>query len=336
MLRVVTEKLLSGESLGFEQSYESLCNILQGGCSEVAVAGFLTAMAAKGEQASEIAGMARALREHAVAVRCVSERVVDVVGTGGDGRSTFNISTAAALVAAGAGVAVAKHGNRAITSKCGSADVLAELGVNLEASPEVTARCIDEAGMGFMFAPRYHPTMRYVQPVRKALGFRTVFNVLGPLANPAAVQYMMVGVAKPYLLGVMAEALKLLGIRRAFIVHGAGSDEVSVCGPTDMVELNEGVISSHTIDYNDYGINKASWADVAGGTVQENADMIREILAGKLAGPRRDVVVLNAAVAVMLAGKAGGILEGVEMARESIDSGKAAGVLSRLVKISND
>ena len=232
MLREVTEKLLKKESLSFEEAQATLNHILDGQSSEAATAGFLTALAGKGETAAEVAGMARALRDHAVPVRPTAKPIVDIVGTGGDGQHTFNISTTAALVAAGAGVAVAKHGNRAITSKCGSADVLAELGVKIDAAPEVIARCIDEANIGFMFAPNHHPAMKYVQPIRKALGFRTVFNVLGPLANPAAAPIQVTGVAQPFLLDVMAEALKLLGLQRAMVVHGDGMDEFSTSGPT--------------------------------------------------------------------------------------------------------
>jgi anthranilate phosphoribosyltransferase len=335
MLRDVTEKLLRKESLSFDEAQGTLNHILGGNCNEVETAGFLTALAAKGETAAEVAGMARALRDHAVPVRPTVKPIVDIVGTGGDGQQTFNISTTAALVAAGAGVAVAKHGNRAITSKCGSADVLAELGVKIDAAPEVIARCIDEANIGFMFAPNHHPAMKYVQPIRKALGFRTVFNVLGPLANPAAAPIQVTGVAQPFLLDVMAEALKLLGVERALVVHGSGMDEFSTSGPTEIAELADGKITRQTLDYRDYGFAEAKVSDLAGGTLADNVAITRGILAGEDSGPRRDVVVFTAAAALMICGKAPGFAEGIQLASESINSSKAEGALEKFIKISN-
>ncbi len=335
MLREPTEKLLSKTDLSFSEAQAALNSILEGQCEPAAVAGFLTALAAKGETAQEVAGMARAMRDHAVPVRPKTGPLVDIVGTGGDHSGTFNISSTASLVAAGAGVRVAKHGNRAITSQCGSADILAALGVKIDAAPAVIERCIDEAGMGFMFAPSHHPTMKYVQPIRKALGFRTVFNILGPLANPASVPLQIIGAAKPYLLPVMIEALKLLGVRRAMVVHGDGTDEFTICGPTDMMELRDGEISRHTIDYSDYGFARASLDDLKGGTLEENAAIARGILDGKITGPRRDIVVLNAAAAIMLAGVAPGITQGVAAAQASIDSGKAKAVLEKMAAISH-
>ena len=335
MLRQITEKLLVGKDLGFAEANGAVNLILDGKCSEAAIAGFLTALAAKGETASEVAGMAKGLRDHAVPVRPNVAPLVDIVGTGGDGQSTFNISTTAALVAAGAGVSVAKHGNRAITSKCGSADLLAGLGVKIDAPPEVIQRCIDEANIGFMFAPSHHPTMKYVQPIRKELGFRTVFNVLGPLANPANVEIIIVGVAKPYLLEIMAEALKQLGIGRAMVVHGEGMDEFTICGPTDIAEVRDGQISRHTVDYSDYGIARASVEDFICKTPDDNIAITRGILQGNITEPQRDVVVFNAAAAIMIAGKAPGFAEGIAQADESITSGKAQQALDKLVEISN-
>ncbi len=335
MLRELTEKMLAKEDLSFTESHQALNGILEGQCSEVGIAGFLTALAAKGEQAEEVAGMARSLRDHAIAVCPKSRGLVDVVGTGGDGQGTFNISTTAALVAAGAGVKVAKHGNRAITSQCGSADVLAELGVKIDAAPAIIERCIDEANIGFMFAPNHHPAMKYVQPIRKALGFRTVFNVLGPLANPANVPLQIIGVAKPGLMEVMAEALRLLKTKRAMVVHGNGTDEFTVCGPTDIVELREGEITRHTVDYSDYGLERANITDLAGGTLANNVAITRGIVANETTGPCRDVVLLNAAAVLMLSGLAFGLVEGLALARESVESGKAQQALEKLVAISN-
>ncbi|MBN2376596.1 MAG: anthranilate phosphoribosyltransferase [Sedimentisphaerales bacterium] len=335
MLREFTEKILRDEDLSFDDAQAALNGILDGNCNEVEIAGFLTALAAKGETAAEVAGMARSLRDHAVPVRPKTGPLVDVVGTGGDGQSTFNISTTAALVAAGAGVKIAKHGNRAITSKCGSADVLAELGVKIDAAPEVIEKCIDEANIGFMFAPCHHPTMKYVQPIRKALGFRTVFNVLGPLANPAQAPLMIVGVAKAYLLDIMADALNLLGVERVMVVHGEGMDEFTTCGPTDIAEVRNGKISRHTIDYSDYGLAKASLDDLAGGSLEKNLQITRGIVENQISGPCRDIVEFNAAAAIMVSGQAPGFFEAIEMANEAISSGAVKNTLKKFVEISN-
>ena len=335
MLLEVTEKLLAKRNLSFDEAHAALNAILQGRCTEVSIAGFLTAMASKGEAADEMAGMAQALRDHAVPVRPQVAPLVDIVGTGGDGQSTFNISTTAALVAAGAGVPIAKHGNRAITSRCGSADLLAGLGVKIDAQPEVIEKCIEQANIGFMFAPNHHPTMKYVQPIRKALGFRTAFNVLGPLANPANVSRQIIGVAKPYLLDIMIGALKKLGVERAMVVHGEGMDEFTICGPTDVVEYRQGNISRHTVDYSDYGIGKATVNDVIGGSLEDNVEITRGILENRIAGAPREVVVFNAAAAIMLGDKAPGLADGVALAQQSIGSGSAAKALDKLVEISN-
>ncbi|MBN1436530.1 MAG: anthranilate phosphoribosyltransferase [Sedimentisphaerales bacterium] len=335
MLLEVTKKVLAGENLSFLEANAAVNSILDGSCSEVAVAGFLTAMAAKGEIGEEVAGMARALRDHAVPVRPKSAPLLDIVGTGGDGSGTFNISTTTAFVVAGAGVAVAKHGNRAITSQCGSADILHGLGVKIDAAPDVIERCIDEAGIGFMFAPNHHPTMKYVQPVRKALGFRTVFNVLGPLANPANVSMQVVGVAKPELLTTMAEALKTLGVKRAMVVYGDGMDEFTTCGPSDIMELRDGKLTSHVIDYSDYGLARASLEDIKGGSLEDNVALTRGILDGSMRNFCTDVVLFNAAASIMMVGKASGIAEGLELARTSIADGAAMQCLENMVEISN-
>lgn len=334
MIKELTEKLIRKENLTFVEAQGVLNSILDGQCHEIAIAGFLTALAAKGETAVEMAGMARAMRDHAVPVRPQVGPLVDIVGTGGDGSSTFNISTTAALVAAGAGAYLAKHGNRAITSKCGSADLLAALGVKIDAAPAVVERCIEQAHIGFMFAPSHHPAMKYVQPIRKALGFRTAFNVLGPLANPANVPLQIIGAARPYLLPVMIEALQLLGVRRAMVVHSEGTDEFTNCGPTDIMELREGQISRHTVDYSDYGLPHATLEDLRGGSLEDNVTITRGILAGTVQGPRRDVVLLNAAAVLMVAGMAAGFIEGIALARESIDVGKAQATLEKLVHTS--
>jgi anthranilate phosphoribosyltransferase len=313
----------------------ALGTILQGQCEPVSIAGFLTALAAKGETAEEVAGMAQAMRDHAVVVTPKSKDTIDIVGTGGDGRSTFNISTTTALVVAGCGVKVAKHGNRAITSKCGSADILAQLGVKIDAAPETIARCIDEANIGFMFAPAHHPAMKYVQPIRKELGFRTVFNVLGPLSNPARVPAQFTGVAKPELISVMAEALKRLGLKRAMVVHCDGMDELTTGAPAKIAQLVDGKITEEEVNARDFGLASASEADIRGGSLEDNERITRSIVNGGDTSPRLDVVLFNAAGGLMVAGMAKDFTEGVAIARQSITSGNAQESLERFVEISN-
>jgi anthranilate phosphoribosyltransferase len=260
-MAVITEyiqPLLEGESLSFEQATSLLDIIFEGEIPEVQIAAFLTAMRAKGATAPELAGLAKSLRSHAVAVKVDVDNLVDTCGTGAAAIKTFNISTASALVAAGAGVYVAKHGNRGITSKCGSADVLEELGVKIDASAEVVAECIRQAHIGFMFAPMFHPAMKYVQPIRKSLGFRTVFNLLGPLANPANADAQVLGVAEENLMQIVVEALKLLDICYAMVVHSNGMDEMSTTGVTKIVELKDGQIAGKEINPEDLGITLGS------------------------------------------------------------------------------
>jgi anthranilate phosphoribosyltransferase len=329
------EPLLRGENLTFEQAGKVLDIIFEGQVPEVQIAAFLTAMRCKPATAAELAGLARSLREHAVKVDAGIDNLVDTCGTGGAAVKTFNISTTAALVAAGAGVNVAKHGNRGITSKCGSADVLSELGVNIEAGPEIVARCIKEAGIGFMFAPKYHPAMKYVQPVRKALGFRTVFNFLGPLANPAGAQAQVLGVADEALMSVVAEALNLLGVQRAMILHSNGLDEISTMGPTKITELKAGKLTEWTLNPKDYVVRAATLDSLSGGDAKSNAEIAKNILSGKDKGPRKDIVVLNAAAAIIVGGLADDFASAVRIADQSIGSGAAMRRLDAMVKISN-
>lgn len=329
------EPLLRGENLTQEQATKVLDIIFEGQIPEIQISAFLTAMRCRPTTAAELAGLAKSLRAHAVRVDAGIDNLVDTCGTGGAAVKTFNISTAAAIVAAGAGVHVAKHGNRAITSKCGSADVLGELGVNIEAGPEVVGRCIREAGIGFMFAPRYHPAMKYVQPVRKALGFRTVFNFLGPLANPAAVSAQVLGVADQTLMAVVAEALNLLGVRRAMIVHSNGLDEISIMGPTKITELKAGEITNWTLYPGDYGARTADLDSLSGGDAKGNADIVKNILAGKEKGPRKDIVVLNAAAAIIVGGLAQEFAQALQIVGQAIDSGQAAQRLEKMIEVSN-
>ena len=328
------EPLLRGDDLTFEQARKLLDIIFEGQVAESQIAAFLTVMRCKPVTAPELAGLAKSLRSHAVKVDAGIDNLVDTCGTGGAAVKTFNISTAAALVAAGAGVHIAKHGNRGITSKCGSADVLAELGVNIEAGPDIVARCIKEAGIGFMFAPKYHPAMKYVQPVRKTLGFRTVFNFLGPLANPAGAQAQVMGVADQGLMPVVAEALNLLGVRHAIIVHSDGLDEISTMGPTQIMELKAGKLIKWTLKPGDFGIKTTTLESLSGGDAKYNAEIVKNILSGKDKGPRKDIVVLNAAAAIMAGGLASDFASAVRIAEQSIESGSAMRRLEMLVRIS--
>jgi anthranilate phosphoribosyltransferase len=329
------EPLLKGQSLSFEQARSLLDTVFEGQVSDVQIAAFLTAMRIKGATAAELAGLAESLRSHAVKVKVDVDNPIDTCGTGGGAVKTCNVSTASAIVAAGAGVYVAKHGNRGITSKCGSADVLEELGVKIDAGTEVVAECIKQAHIGFMFAPAFHPAMKYVQPIRKGLGFRTVFNILGPLANPAGVQKQVLGVADENLMETIAEALKLLGVKVAMVVHSSGMDEISTAGVTKIIELKKGSIESREINAENFGIVPANIDDLKVSDAKTSAKVLREILNGKEKGPRKDIVVLNAAAAIIVSGLADDFEPAIKMADASIRDGKALACLEKLIKISN-
>jgi anthranilate phosphoribosyltransferase len=329
------EVLLNGNDLTFDQAKALQDTIFEGQVTEVQIAAFLAMMRMKRATSGEIAGLAQSLRDHAVPVRVEIDNVIDTCGTGGAIVKTFNISTTSALVAAGAGAYVAKHGNRGITSRCGSADVLAELGVNIDPGPEVVAKCIREAHIGFMFAPKFHPAMRFVQPIRKSLDFRTAFNILGPLANPAGVRAQVMGVADAELIERIAESLQMLGARRAMVLHGQGMDEISLLGTTRIVELRDGHITSFELDPADYGIANASIDALGSGDAIANAAVIRDVLSGKDRGPRRDIVLLNAAAALVVAERANSFEQAIPLAETSIDEGKALHCLEKLVAISN-
>jgi anthranilate phosphoribosyltransferase len=286
----------------------------------------------KGETTQEIAGMARVMREMALRVD-VDGELVDTVGTGGDGKNTFNISTATAFIAAGAGLKVAKHGNRAASGSCGSADVLEALGVQIELSPEAVARCINEVGVGFMFAPAFHPAMRHAGPVRREIGIRTVFNILGPLTNPAGAQTQLLGVAFPELGGIMAEVLGLLGSHHAMIVHGAGGlDEISLSGDTSVWEVRGGQVEEWTLRVEDTGLPKTPIEAIRGGTKEENAATMRRLFQGEQ-GPVRNMVLLNSAGVLMVGDKTETIRHGVEMSAGIIDSGAALAKLDQMVEV---
>jgi len=327
--------LLQGKSLSIEQAEQLLDVIFEGEVPEAQIAAFLTAMQMKKVEPEELAGLARSLRKHAVPVRVDVDNLVDTCGTGGGAIKTSNISTAAAIVAAGAGVYVAKHGNRGITSKCGSADVLEELGVKIDASADIVAECVKQAHIGFMFAPMFHPAMKYVQPIRKSLGFRTVFNLLGPLANPANAQRQVLGVAEEELMYIVAEALKLLGTRYAMVVHGSGMDEISTAGVTKIVELKSGRITSKELNSENLGIPRASVDQLRMTDAKTSAAILRDILTSKEKGPRKDIVIVNAAAAIIAGGLADDFESAMKLANASVSNGRALACLEKLIEFSN-
>ena len=330
MIQAALGELLDGRELGRSRSREVMGEIMRGEATQAQIGAFLVALRLKGETADEIAGCAEAMREHVLPVRPRRDDLVDTAGTGGDGAGTLNISTAAAIVAAAAGAGVAKHGNRAVSSASGSADVLEQLGFRLEQPPERIAQSIDELGFGFMFAPSHHPAMRHAAPVRRELAARTVFNVLGPLTNPAGARAQVIGVYAKPLVRTIADVLAQLGARRAFVVHGAyGIDELSPAGPNDVCEVVDGDVHERVIDPLDLGVARCHPDELRGGTPAENAAAIREVLAGAVGG-RRDAILLNAAGAVAAAGHAEDLREGLEFARAAVDSGAAAARLDEL------
>ena len=331
MIQQALARLLDGHDLSREEARGVMSSIMNGETTHAQIAGFLIALRAKGETADEIAGCAEAMREHALPVRPRRNDLVDTAGTGGDGARTINISTAAALVAAAAGAGVAKHGNRAVSSACGSADVLEALGFDLDLTAERVAQSIDELGFGFLFAPTHHPAMRHAAPVRSELAARTVFNVLGPLTNPAGARAQVVGVYAPELVRTIAEVLAQLGATRAFVVHGAGGiDELSPSGPNFVCEVVNGDIRARNIDPLEFGLPRCDPAELRGGSPEENAAAIRGVFAGEDGG-RRSAILLNAAGAIAAGGHADDLREGLELAREAVDSGAAAARLDALI-----
>jgi len=334
VIQQVLADLLDGHDLSRERSREVMDEIMRGDATQAQIGGFLVALRLKGETADEIAGCAEAMRAHVLPVRPARDDLVDTAGTGGDGAATINISTAAAIVAAAAGAGVAKHGNRAVSSASGSADVLESLGFELELPPERIAQSIDELGFGFMFAPSHHPAMRHAAPVRRELATRTVFNVLGPLTNPAGARAQVIGVYSKPLVRTIAEVLAQLGARRAFVVHGAyGIDELSPAGPNDVCEVVDGSVRARVIDPLELGVARSDPDELRGGTPAENAEAIRDVFAGADGG-RRDAILLNAAGAIAAAGHAEDLREGLELAREAVDSGAAAARLDELARFS--
>jgi anthranilate phosphoribosyltransferase len=326
--------LLDGRDLTRAEAREVMNAVMAGEATPAQIGALLVALRIKGETADEIAGCAEAMREHVLAVHPRRDDLVDTAGTGGDGACTFNISTAAALVAAAAGAAVAKHGNRAVSSASGSADVLEALGFDLEQPPERIEQSIDELGFGFLFAPSHHPAMRHAAPVRRELATRTVFNVLGPLTNPAGARAQVVGVYAPELVETIAAVLARLGARRAFVVHGAGGvDELSPAGPNLVCEVREGSVDRREIDPRDLGVPRCRPEDLRGGSPEENAETVRQIFAGA-SGPKREAVLLNAAGAIAAGGGAPDLAEGYAAATKAVDSGAAGERLDLLIAFS--
>jgi anthranilate phosphoribosyltransferase len=334
MFPALIEKVMRREDLTSEEAAAAMAEVMEGRAADAQIAGLLIGLAMKGERPAEIVGLARTMRAHAVKTSRAFDDVFDTCGTGGDRSGTFNISSVVALVVAGSGVRVAKHGNRSVSSQCGSADVFEALGVRATAPPPVVERCLAEAGIGFFFAPTFHPSMRHAGPTRKALGVRTAFNLLGPLTNPAGATRQLVGVPRPEFTELLARSLLLLGSRRAWVVHGAdGIDEISTTGYTKISECRDGSVNTFYLHPADVGLPKAAPASIRGGDATENARIIKAILAGE-AGPARDIVVLNAGAALFIAGAAPSVRDGMRRASEAIDKGDAARTLDRMVALS--
>jgi anthranilate phosphoribosyltransferase len=335
MFPALIEKLQRRQDLTTEEASAAMDEIMEGRAQPAQIAGLLVALAMKGERPSEIVGLARTMRAKATKLSRPHAPVFDTCGTGGDRSHTFNVSTVAALALAACGVRVAKHGNRSVSSRCGSADVFEALGVNVAAAPEVVERCLDEAGIAFFFAPTFHPSMRHAGPTRRELGIRTAFNLLGPLTNPAGATRQLVGVPRPELTELVARSLALLGAERAWVVHGAdGLDEISTTGYTKVSECRDGAVNTFYVHPSDFNLPKAAPAALAGGDAAENAAIARAVLAGER-GPARDIVVLNAAAALLIAGSVTTVADGIARAERALDDGGAAAVLERLVRVSN-
>ena len=330
MIQQAVARLLERQDLTRDEMIRVMGEIADGGATPAQVGAFLAALRMKGETVEEIAGAAEVMRARVDPIRVDRDVFVDTCGTGGDGRNTFNISTTAAFVVAGAGVTVAKHGNRAVSSRAGSADVLAALGVDVDAPKDVVERCIDEVGIGFLFAPRLHPAFKAVAGLRRELGVRTIFNLLGPLANPAGARHQVMGVYEPRWVPIIGGVLAALGAAHAFVVHGEGLDEIAVTGMTHVCEVKAGATERYAMLPEDLGLRRHPEAEIAGGDAERNAQILRDVLAGQKGAPR-DAVLANAAAALVCAGAAPNLKGGVRVAAESIDRGAAAEKVSRLV-----
>ncbi|MCP9454955.1 MAG: anthranilate phosphoribosyltransferase [Nitrospira sp.] len=335
MIKDAIAKLADRNDLSAQEAETVMAEIMDGLATPAQIAAYLMGLRQKGETVDEIVGSVRAMRERSVRIRVGAKIVVDTCGTGGDGAHTFNISTAAALVAAGAGVTVAKHGNRSVSSRSGSADVLAELGVKIDMEPERVAECIDEVGVGFLFAPLYHRAMQQCAGPRRELGIRTILNLLGPLANPAGATHQVVGVYEAKWTEVLGRVLLNLGTHHCFVIHGMdGLDEITLSDRTKVSEGKAGVVTSRFVAPEDFGLRRVARNEIAGGSPADNARIIRDLLQGRK-GPPRDIVCLNVAAAVVVGGKANTLQEGFRLAQETIDSGAAAEKLERLIAFTN-
>ncbi len=329
-------KVVDGKDLTRQEAERVAELILTGQATEIEIAGLLTALRMKGETVDEILGFASVLRGKANTISPKCENYVDLVGTGGDCTYSFNISTTSAFVVAGAGLPVAKHGNRSISSKSGAADVLEQLGVNISADPDVVQKCVEDAGVGFMMAPHFNPCMKYVGPVRKGLGIRTVFNILGPLSNPSRAKKMVVGVYDPSMVETIANVMAGLEVTRGFVVSGDNHmDEFNLAGATTVGEIDGGKVTVTEVEPEDFGLKRCKLEDLQGGDSARNAQITRDILSGADKGPKRDAILFNAGATLYIGGIAGSIKDGCRLAAESIDSGKAGAVLDKLVEMSN-
>jgi len=336
MFAALIEKLQRHQDLSREEAAAAMETIMEGQAQPAHIAGFLIGLSMKGERPAEIVGLAQTMRGRATRLSRAHAPVFDTCGTGGDRAHTFNVSTIAALVLAACGVKVAKHGNRSVSSQCGSADLFEALGVRVAAEPAVVERCLDTAGIAFFFAPTFHPSMRHAGPTRKDLGVRTAFNLLGPLTNPAGASRQLVGVPRPELTELVARSLALLGSERAWVVHGAdGLDEISTTGYTKVSECRDGKVNTFYVHPADFGLPKSAPSDLRGGDAAANAAIARRLLAGE-GGATRDIVLLNAAASLLIAERAGTIREGIAAAAEALDGGRAAAILEKLVAVSNE
>ena len=335
-MKEILSKLVAGNDLTVEEAAKAQEIILTGGATEAQIASFLTALRMKGETLDEITGLASVLRDKANTISPKVDKHVDLVGTGGDCTFSFNISTTSAFVVAAAGLPVAKHGNRSISSKSGVGDVLEALGVNISADPDGVSRCVETVGIGFMFAPAFNPSMKYVGKVRKELGFRTVFNILGPLSNPSRAKAMVVGVYDKNLTEIIAKAMMNMGVERAFVVSGADNmDEITLTGETTVSEIKDGAVTTYTITPEQFGFKTAALEELQGGDGKVNAVITKAVLSGEDKGAKRDIVLLNAGATLYVGGICDSMQEGIELAAKTIDSGKALDTLNALVAASN-
>ena len=336
MFKEGLKEIIAGTDLSEQQMSQMILEIFSGNITDSQIGAFIGALSTKGETFEELTGAAKAMRKKAKRIQVNSSVVLDTCGTGGDGTNTFNISTTTALVVSGCGITVAKHGNRSVSSQCGSADLLEALGVNLNLHPEIVEECIRDIGIGFLFAPLYHGAMKFAAIARKEVGIRSVFNMLGPLTNPAGANCQLLGVYAPELTEMFAQALKAMGRNRAFVVHGHdGLDEISICAPTRISELNDGIIKTYDLSPEQFFNHTANMNDLAGGNPADNAEITSSILNGEK-GSKRDIVLLNSGAALVVAGKAADVKEGIHMAGKTIDSGAAANKLQQLIRFTNE